>query len=1167
MKIMNIKSKIFLLSSFIVALITLGAGIDGDNGNSRKLNKTAATFYVFNINNLFVPLDNKGIIADVDPGGGAGGKFDNIVFLFSSGFYMSGLHNGNLWANGVLSASRIEDYQAGPVGSSQSDSKNQVYVVSVQDPAFSDSWQTWKDAVSIGADFHDGDGDGVYNPVDLNGNGIWDPTEDRPDLIGDVTAWCVYNDGVPKAQRRYTDVDPKGIEIHQSVFGFASKGVVGNMLFVRYRLVNKGTKAEKFDSVYFSVAADPDLGDHLDDLVGCDTILSAGFTYNKTPDAQFGQNPPSFLIDFFQGPISFIPGVTYTDVNGNETFDAGDIPLDTAYNVRGKVIGVDTIPGAKNLGISSFTQYMQSHPTHGDPATRFELRNYMIGGRGRNGDPVNVCTWEFGNGATLSNCAQINRIFMYSGEPEPQTGWLNTTPIDQRQMSNTGPFTLEKNKPVDIVVAYVLGRGTSPLNSVTVAKQYDVTAQLIFDSNFPSPPPPPPIVYDVRTGEDFIDLTWETSGPIKYQAVDNVLDIDRRFQGFYVTAFRTNSKSLSIQGVENAKEIAWYDLQDSINNVYQKQGNGAVVLARPEGFKLDSAKYADPKQGRIRLTITSDPLAGGPLVKGKEYYFAITNFTLNHRVIVNKQTGVYGRAGDYLDVSGAGIDEYETSIIRVVFGSDMYAPSVQGANGEKIAGASNGAVKYLVANNDALTGDQYEIEFYKDKSSTSYSTFWKLTNKSTGTVLIDSSKLYNFDSTDYSGIVTEGFLTKVKPVTAAFGDPLYSSSNPDWFDELSTLDATGVYYVGSDIPQGTAWPMIGVGRSTVIGADRLRKIELRFGTNGKAYRYLNGYFGSAITATNSYRYAAGVTGTDTVGKGSVGNWDTANNRAFGYVDVPFTAWVVDNKYGEERQLAVGFIERRKTPAPNFRGNPDGVWDPGDSLRLSNEGILIFDAPYDPNGQQVEYTGGTFTTGTGTATVWADPYAGFTIPADAVGVTENQKIVAKSRMFNTMYVVGLQRVNSSTFYTNGDKFVIPVTTYPYTALDKFSFSTLKGGALTEDQEKNLFNKVNVFPNPLFAYNPATSYTNSNPDDPFVTFSNLPTEVTIKIYTLSGVLVRILTQNDKGDGISSPFLRWDLENEAGLRVASGMYLAIVTSPKFGDKILKFGIVMPQKQLLRY
>jgi hypothetical protein len=46
-----------------------------------------------------------------------------------------------------------------------------------------------------------------------------------------------------------------------------------------------------------------------------------------------------------------------------------------------------------------------------------------------------------------------------------------------------------------------------------------------------------------------------------------------------------------------------------------------------------------------------------------------------------------------------------------------------------------------------------------------------------------------------------------------------------------------------------------------------------------------------------------------------------------------------------------------------------------------------------------------------------------------------------------------------------------------------------------------------------------------------------------------------------------MRWDLKNEDGLRVASGMYIALVENPKFGSKVLKLAIVMPQKQLQNY
>ena len=165
------------------------------------------------------------------------------------------------------------------------------------------------------------------------------------------------------------------------------------------------------------------------------------------------------------------------------------------------------------------------------------------------------------------------------------------------------------------------------------------------------------------------------------------------------------------------------------------------------------------------------------------------------------------------------------------------------------------------------------------------------------------------------------------------------------------------------------------------------------------------------------------------------------------------------------------------------------------------------------------------------------------------------------------MVQLARKDASSFYQDGDVLNIELTEYPYTPLDRFEFTTPAGGGFTEDDARALFEKVNVFPNPLFAFNPQTSVNPTAPaDDPFVTFSNLPEEVTVKIFTVSGTLIRTLGTADKSSP-TSPFLRWDLQNEDGLRVASGMYLAIVDSPKYGQKILKFAVIMPQKQLQRY
>jgi hypothetical protein len=81
-------------------------------------------------------------------------------------------------------------------------------------------------------------------------------------------------------------------------------------------------------------------------------------------------------------------------------------------------------------------------------------------------------------------CETVNPNYFYSGDPITKTGWVDTTPIDNRMMANVGPFKLEKNKPVEIITAYVGGRGDSPLNSITVAKENGYAARELYNNNF-----------------------------------------------------------------------------------------------------------------------------------------------------------------------------------------------------------------------------------------------------------------------------------------------------------------------------------------------------------------------------------------------------------------------------------------------------------------------------------------------------------------------------------------------------------------------------------------------------------------------------------------------------------------------------------------------------------
>jgi hypothetical protein len=101
------------------------------------------------------------------------------------------------------------------------------------------------------------------------------------------------------------------------------------------------------------------------------------------------------------------------------------------------------------------------------------------------------------------------------------------------------------------------------------------------------------------------------------------------------------------------------------------------------------------------------------------------------------------------------------------------------------------------------------------------------------------------------------------------------------------------------------------------------------------------------------------------------------------------------------------------------------------------------------------------------------------------------------------------------------------------------------------------KVNVFPNPYYGDNALeTSRFNH-----FVTFNHLPREATLRIFNLAGSQVRLLEKND-----DSQFFRWDLLNDNGLPVASGVYVVHVDMGDLGTKILKLFIVQPQ-QILEY
>jgi hypothetical protein len=125
-------------------------------------------------------------------------------------------------------------------------------------------------------------------------------------------------------------------------------------------------------------------------------------------------------------------------------------------------------------------------------------------------------------------------------------------------------------------------------------------------------------------------------------------------------------------------------------------------------------------------------------------------------------------------------------------------------------------------------------------------------------------------------------------------------------------------------------------------------------------------------------------------------------------------------------------------------------------------------------------------------------------------------------------------------------------------DTYSFTTTAPG-YSSSLAKDQVDEINVFPNPYYGINTEEL----NKYNRFVTFTHMPEQAKVRIFNLAGVLVRTLDKEDPGQ-----FVRWDLANEDGFPVASGLYIAYIELPELGTtKILKLAIIQEQQVLDRF
>jgi hypothetical protein len=121
-------------------------------------------------------------------------------------------------------------------------------------------------------------------------------------------------------------------------------------------------------------------------------------------------------------------------------------------------------------------------------------------------------------------------------------------------------------------------------------------------------------------------------------------------------------------------------------------------------------------------------------------------------------------------------------------------------------------------------------------------------------------------------------------------------------------------------------------------------------------------------------------------------------------------------------------------------------------------------------------------------------------------------------------------------------------------DRFTWSSVS--KVTNDREAALemLDKINVYPNPYLGRHAIQA----NRHDRWMRFTHLPQRATIRIFNLGGTMIRVLEKDDP----TTQYLTWDLTNQGRFLVASGIYIAHIELPDYGQtKILKLGILQQE------
>ncbi len=553
------------------------------------------------------------------------------------------------------------------------------------------------------------------------------------------------------------------------------------------------------------------------------------------------------------------------------------------------------------------------------------------------------------------------------------------------------------------------------------------------------------------------------------------------------------------------KRLVTYDLVDGIQVVRDTvfdTNTGQLITDFPVAFGGDNGiSYC--------YTATQDAITGNALRDGTAYYYAVTAYSVGlgkePKVLEDPQVPIQvliQRPASGTDPSTA------TPLCPQYVRANASIPQTTDVIGLKVVDPA------------AVTGDTYAVTYSALPRDTvigadTVSVGWNVVDLTTGTTKltnqVNKSGDNNYQVVDGIQVSLTGSYTPTLALNTVnyYGAacPVFAENNPP----LSGVDAgLGFFGGGADV----AFNFF-TGIDPSAQPDLFTTVEVRFShTNTQMahryFRYEKASTGGAPPQGRGYAYA-------------------------GFHPQPFTVWDTQNNI----QLNVGFLERCFTaddgtilPLADQPASQDSLWDPTTENSSGSN----------PGGREYLF-------------ISHRPYTGSPDPNLAV---DNAPGGVASPPPDTLweYSAWLFKTSAAQNIQDGDVFRFTWGFVPGTANDTIKFGTtpLVRGNLA--LEKKGLSSIRVVPNPY--YN--RSRYELNQFNRVMRFINMPEIATVRIYNLSGRLVRTLRKTDP----TSSILNWDLLTDNGLPVASGVYVYHIEAPGAGSTVGRLVVFMEKERL---